>query len=151
MYRERTDASHRPQPETDDLAIEHQRACCPCSVFWWLTGGGERAVRDTDGRKIEHCAKMESQPGPSRVVAPGRVYQQDVRGLGQTAYGPLKYGAHSKGEQAWLVGRASRPDRHVMPTAAAPPHERGRRPGRIAAAPAAAVSPSKADEASTDR
>ena len=94
---------------------------------------------------------MDGQPRSSRVVPTGRVHKKNVGELRQTAYGPLEYGAYPKGKQARLVGRASRPDRYVMRTQSAPTHQGGGSPRRIADGPAAAVSTSKADEASTDR
>jgi hypothetical protein len=151
MHRQRADTGPRSQPEADNVIIEGQGACGPRLIFWRLTGGEERAVRDTDSRQIEHRTEVQGQPGASRVVSSGRVHQKYIRGLGQTAYGSLEYGTYSKRKQARLVGRASGPDRHVMPTAAPRPHQRGCRPRRIADGPAAAVCASKANEASTDR
>lgn len=150
MHCERADTGPRPQPEADNVILERQRACGPCVIFRQLTGGDQRAVRDPDGRQIEHRTQVESQPSASWVVSSGRVHEKYVWGLGQTAYGPLEYGAYPKGKQARLVGRASRPDRHVMRTQSAPTHQGGGSPRRIADGPTAAVSTSKADEASTD-
>jgi hypothetical protein len=111
VYGERPDTAPGPQPEADELAIEHQRACGARVIFWLLTGGDQRAVRDTDSRQIEYGTEVEGQPGPARVVPPGRVHKKDVRGLGQAAYGRVEDLANPQGQQACLVGRSSGPDR----------------------------------------
>jgi hypothetical protein len=56
MYRERADTSPRAQPEADNVILERQWACGPRMIFWQLAGGDQGAVRDTDGRQIEHRA-----------------------------------------------------------------------------------------------
>jgi hypothetical protein len=151
VYGERPDTAPGPQPEADELAIEHQRACGARVIFWLLTGGDQRAVRDTDSRQIEYGTEVEGQPGPTRVVPPGRVHKKDVRRLGQAAYGHLEDLAIPQGQQARLVGRASGPDRQVMPAAAASPDQRGRRPRWIAGAASTDVTPGEADEAPSDQ
>jgi hypothetical protein len=78
MHGEGADTSPRPQPEADNVILERQGACGPCVIFWQLTGGDQRAVRDTDSRQVEHRTEVESQPGASRVVSPGRVHEKDV-------------------------------------------------------------------------
>src|SRR5262245_12749116 len=151
MYGNRADTGLRPQPEADDCAIEHQRARRADAIFWRLTGGGQRTVCDADGRQIEDRAEMQGQPGPPRVVPSAVIHQEQVWGLGQTAYRALEDGAHAKRKEARFVSRASRPGRQVMPAAAAPPHECSRCPCRIAGAPPPGVAARKADEAPSDQ
>jgi hypothetical protein len=111
VYGERPDTAPGPQPKADDLAVEHQRACRTGVILWRLTGGDQRAVRDTDGRQIEYGTEVEGQPGPARVVPPGRVHKKHIRGLGQSSDRRLEDPAHPQGQQARLVGRAGGPDR----------------------------------------
>ena len=78
-----------------------------------LALGGERAVRDTDRRELEHCAEVEREAGSARMVAAGRVDQEHIRPLRQRANGGFQECALAESKQARLV-RAARMTRQTL-------------------------------------
>jgi hypothetical protein len=58
-----TRASARSEPAADELALEQQRGSSASFVFGPVTFGDEWAVRDADGRDVEHRAEVESEAG----------------------------------------------------------------------------------------
>jgi hypothetical protein len=52
--------------------------------------GDKWAVRDADGRNVEHRAEVESEAGSAWMVSAGGVNQEDVRRLGKRANSGLQ-------------------------------------------------------------
>jgi pyruvate formate lyase activating enzyme len=63
-------------------------------------------MRDSDRGDIEDVPKVQSKSGATRVVASGRVHEQDVRRIGERVHCRLEQRALSERQQAGLVGRA---------------------------------------------
>jgi hypothetical protein len=80
-----THASARSEPAADELAIEQQRGSGASFVFGPVTLGDEWAVRDADGRDVEHRSQVESEAGSAWMVSTGGVDQEDVRRLAKCA------------------------------------------------------------------
>jgi hypothetical protein len=80
-----THASARSEPAADELAVEQQRGSRASLGFGPMTLSDEWAVRDSDGRDVEHRAEVESEAGPAWMVSAGGVDKKDVKRLGKRA------------------------------------------------------------------
>ena len=66
-------------------------------------------MRDTDRRDVQHCPKMEGEPCSSRVVATGRIDEEDVRDNRHGTDRGLELRALTECQQAGLVRSAGCP------------------------------------------
>jgi hypothetical protein len=89
---EGTRARSGSKPAADGLSFEHQRAAGAGLVRRPLAAGLERTMSDTDSREVEDCTELEGEAGAARVVATGRIHEQDVRWLRESAHGGLEQG-----------------------------------------------------------
>jgi hypothetical protein len=78
-------ASARSEPAADELVVEQQRGSGASFIFGPMTLGDEWAVRDADGRGVEHRAEVESEAGSAWMVSAGGVDKEDARRLGKCA------------------------------------------------------------------
>ena len=142
---EGTPARPRPQPEADEFAAEQERIASAALIGRPIALGDERAVRDADGRELEHGAELECEACSARMVAAGRVDQQYVRRLRQRANRGFQECALAEPEQARLV-RCARMTWHHR-RASIDPRGCPRRIARLARAPFPA---GEADEDAAD-
>jgi protein-L-isoaspartate(D-aspartate) O-methyltransferase len=95
------------EPVADELALEEERTACAALVLRPIALGGERAMRDADGRDVEDGAEVERDARTARMVAARGVDEKDVRLRAERSHRRLEQRALAKREQARLVRQAS--------------------------------------------
>jgi len=86
MYDEWPGSLSAPDPGGDLLAADSKRRGRPRLVGGPVAGGQQRAVRHAHGRQVERRSEVQRESGPSRVVTPSRIQQQNVRPRRETSY-----------------------------------------------------------------
>jgi hypothetical protein len=106
MNGERARACPRSQPIADEFAAEPKRTPGTALVGRPLAPGDERAVGDANSREVEDRSELERKAGAARMVAAGRVDENDIRQLWQRTNGGFHERTLAEGEQARPVRRS---------------------------------------------
>lgn len=102
---QRSSSEPGSHPGRDDLALDRQFGGRPSVDRGFGARCEQWPVRDADRREVEDRAQVERQPRPSRMIASGRVHQEDVRRTREGPDGPLEHRAFAQCHVPGMVGR----------------------------------------------